>query len=132
LDFTEPFNLTRMRLDVDIPVCQEYYHVSWTKAEDTDLQPQWEIKIPLGNGNRPLGRLSIGGFHNGDSASALLAKLFSALPAFETQFQEVIMLGAVDPVGDSSSGDARNDEPRSAGKQLEEVRRLPPIMQVTQ
>ena len=90
MDFTGEFNLTRMRLDVNIPSVHEDYHAAWVRPSYDDRSPQWQTEIPLRRGDQPLGQLVVAGLHDGFSACGQIAKFMDALRDFERRFEETI------------------------------------------
>ena len=90
MDYTGEFNLTRMRLDVNIPSVNEDYHAAWVRPSYDDRSPQWQTEIPLRRGDQPLGQLVVAGLHDGFSACGQIAKFMDALRDFERRFEETI------------------------------------------
>ncbi len=94
MQFTDEFNLTRLRLDVTIPSVHEDYHAAWIRPSYDDRWPQWQTEIPLRRGEQPLGQLVVAGMHDGFSACSQIAKFMDALRDFELRFEETIFTEA--------------------------------------
>lgn len=90
MEYTDEFNLTRMRLDVTIPSVHEDYHAAWVRPSYDDRWTQWQTEIPLRRGEQPLGQLVVAGRHDGFSACGQIAKFMDALRDFELRFEETI------------------------------------------
>ncbi len=94
MQFTDEYNLTRVRLDVTIPSVHEDYHAAWIRPSYDDRWPQWQTEIPLRRGEQPLGQLVVAGLHDGFSACNLIAKFMDALREFELRFEETVATDA--------------------------------------
>jgi hypothetical protein len=103
MEFTDEFNLTRVRLDVNIPAVNEDYHATWVRESYDDRWPQWQTEIPLRSGERPLGSLVMAGLHDGFSACGQIAKVMEALCEFEARFEETIAGGGVAAVAEPAA-----------------------------
>jgi UDP-GlcNAc:undecaprenyl-phosphate/decaprenyl-phosphate GlcNAc-1-phosphate transferase len=87
LQVAEEYHLARMCLDVNIPACQEGYHVAWQRSAGPDAEDLWHANIPLFIDDRAVGRLVFAAPYDGFSVSGTLTKLMEILPAVEDHFR---------------------------------------------
>ena len=93
-EFAGKLNLSRIRLDVNLPAAQEGYHASWQRTMRCDPQELWTTEIPLFSNNRVIGRLSAAGEVEGASACELVERLMDLLAPFEARLAELAVVGA--------------------------------------
>jgi UDP-GlcNAc:undecaprenyl-phosphate/decaprenyl-phosphate GlcNAc-1-phosphate transferase len=111
LEVAEEFHLTRMCLDVNIPACQEGYHVAWQRSSGLDAENLWHANIPLFVDERPVGRLVFAGPYDGFSVSGTLTKLMEILPAVEDHFRELSLPARPQALCENGGGYDKSPKP---------------------
>jgi UDP-GlcNAc:undecaprenyl-phosphate GlcNAc-1-phosphate transferase len=111
LQVAAEFHLTRMSFDVNIPACQEGYHVTWQRSAGPDGENLWHANIPLFVDDRPVGRLVFAGPYDGFSVSGTLTKLMEILPAVEDHFRELSLPVRPQALSEEGSGYDKSPKP---------------------
>jgi len=83
IEFTEKFNLSSVRLDVNIPAFHEGYHASWASTTRHEPNQLWRTEIPLGSGEQVIGRLTICGSRDELPVCDVIDRLMDLLYPFE-------------------------------------------------
>lgn len=96
-EFADKLNLSRIRLDVNLPAAQEGYHASWHRPVNCDPNELWSTEVPLFSGQQVIGRLSAAGEVYGASACDLVERLMDLLQPFEARLVELAVGAASAP-----------------------------------
>ena len=92
--FADKLNLLSIQLNVNLPAMQEGYHATWRRPQEYNPERVWRTEIPLFAGSHSVGRLTIAGFHDGQSACELIERLMDLLQPYEALLLE---MARVDP-----------------------------------
>ena len=81
-DFAETRDLSRVRLDLNVPWLHEGYHAVWRRNDEDDGDTTWLVDVPLMAGGRPLGRLELAG-PSSETPHALLGLVSELLESIQ-------------------------------------------------
>ncbi len=79
-----------MRLNLALPRLHEDFYATWTRAGNHRRELLWQTDIPLVVGGMPVGRLSVTGLQNADSASGEMSQFIDFVEVLETQLRVMI------------------------------------------
>jgi hypothetical protein len=80
----DKLQLSKICLDVDLTAAREGYHASWERPLDDGFERCWRMEIPLVVADRLVGRLTMTGQRNGESACRDIERLLDLVEPFET------------------------------------------------
>ena len=86
----EELCLSKVDLDVNLPSAHEAYHATWEQHSEDDFERCWQIELPLLVADQAIGRLTILGERNGESASHEIEQVLDLLERFETQMLDLV------------------------------------------
>jgi len=88
--FAERFDLSQVRLNLNLHSINEEFHAKWERKSPPDLQEYWSCDIPLHLRDMPLGKVSLMGSCRSESACEWMGELIAGLKPFELQLIELI------------------------------------------
>ncbi len=89
-DFADRFGLSTAELNIMQGTGNHEYHASWRRKEKTDPAQIWRSDIPLRTGRSTVGRLTISGVQQSNSAVEWMSDLIAGLKPFESQLLELL------------------------------------------
>jgi UDP-GlcNAc:undecaprenyl-phosphate GlcNAc-1-phosphate transferase len=90
VESAERFHVIKMRLNLSLPRLHEDFYASWHRSGDHRRELLWQTDIPLVVDGQPVGRLSVTGQQNDDSASAEMSQFIDFVEGLESQLQLLI------------------------------------------
>jgi len=85
----EKLSLSRISLDVNVPMAGEAYNAVWERGTLDELERCWRLELPLLVDSLSIGRLTIFGKRNGEYACPDIGNLLELLEPFEVQLHSV-------------------------------------------
>jgi UDP-GlcNAc:undecaprenyl-phosphate GlcNAc-1-phosphate transferase len=79
-----------VQLNVSSPVIGEEYHARWERKEHPPLSRLWRTEVPLRLQNLNVGRLTVVGNVNQESAVGWMSELIDGLAPFEIELQRLL------------------------------------------
>lgn len=88
--FAERFDLSQIRLNLNLHNIQEEFHAQWERRGTPDIQELWRCEIPLHLREIPIGKVSLTGVCRSESACEWMGELIAGLKPFEVQLIELL------------------------------------------
>ncbi len=88
--FAERFDLSQVRLSLNLHTINEEFHAKWERKSPPDIQECWSCDIPLHLREIPIGKVSLMGACRSESACEWMGELITGLKPFELQLIELI------------------------------------------
>lgn len=90
VESAERFHLVKMRLNLAMPKLHEDFFATWKRAGNHHRDLLWQVDIPLVVDGLPVGRLSVTGLQNADSASGEMSQFIDFVESLESQLRSII------------------------------------------
>lgn len=103
--FAERFDLSQIRLNLNLHNIQEEFHAHWERRGAPDVQELWRCEIPLHLRELPVGKVSLTGVCRAESACEWMADLIAGLKPFELQLIELLDEHLPQPVGETAEAE---------------------------
>ena len=82
-DFAERYELSQVRLDLNVAWLHEGYHAVWERNENRDQEDTWMTRMPLSANGRSIGRLELTGQVSRGPMNLVLATMAEMLESLE-------------------------------------------------
>jgi UDP-GlcNAc:undecaprenyl-phosphate GlcNAc-1-phosphate transferase len=89
-EFAERFDLSQIRLNLNLHNIHEEFHAQWERRGAPDIQELWRCDIPLHLCEIPVGKVSLAGVCRAESACEWMGELIAGLKPFELQLIELL------------------------------------------
>jgi UDP-GlcNAc:undecaprenyl-phosphate GlcNAc-1-phosphate transferase len=102
----EKLQLTKIKLDLNVPAIAESYHANWSSNGRDEHANEWKLKLPLAVAGHNAGSLTIAGERDDDSACPSIELILEMLEPFEARLRDLTKeeilatVGARRPVGE--------------------------------
>lgn len=87
----EKLQLTKIRLDLNVPSIAESFHGDWSSNGHEEQESEWRLKLPLAVAGHSAGSLTVAGNRNHKSACPNIELVLELLDPFETHLRDLTL-----------------------------------------
>jgi UDP-GlcNAc:undecaprenyl-phosphate GlcNAc-1-phosphate transferase len=92
VESAERFNLTRIRLNLNLPHLHEDFYATWRRRAAGTASKAWRVELPLVANGMTVGYLHVTGDQDSRTASAQLASFLDFIEPLEAQIVELLAI----------------------------------------